>query len=122
VIHAAGKRRGKLKLELPPPCRFVRDEKGTVQTYLFKDINNATALLVVGGPISKQRTDELMTQGCGTQAQVVLLRRGSVATTRDIGRGGIFCPLGGVEEKLFSILAHAKLRHGRSSRAEGIRQ
>jgi hypothetical protein len=108
VAYSSAKRRGELKLEIPPPCQLVRSEKGAVQSYFYKDIGNATALLVVGGPIDSRRKDKLMTDGCGTQAQVVLLRPRGVSTTKEIGHGGVFCPSGGVEEKMFSILAHSK--------------
>jgi len=108
VAYSAGKRRGELKLELPPPCHFARNEKGTVQSYSYKELGNATTLLVIGGPIDKRRTDKLMKEGCGTQAQALLFRRRGVSTTKEIGRGGVFCPLGGVERKLFSVLAHSK--------------
>jgi hypothetical protein len=108
VAYNRGERQGALKLELPPPCHFVYNEKGTVQSYFYKDIGNATVLLVVGGPIDKRRTDKLMQEGCGTQAQAILLRRRDVSTTKEIARGGVFCPSGGVERKLFSVLAHSK--------------
>ena len=108
VAYAAGKRQGELQLELPPPCQFVHDEKGAVRSYFYKDVGKATALLVVGGPIDSQRKDKLMKDGCGTQAQVVLLTSRGVSTTKEIGHGGVFCPSGGVEEKMFSILAHSK--------------
>jgi len=108
VAYNQGKRQGVLKLEIPPPCHFVYNEKGTIQSYFYKDIGDATVLLVIGGPIDKRRTDKLMKEGCGTQAQAILLRRRDVSTTKEIARGGVFCPSGGVERKLFSVLAHSK--------------
>jgi hypothetical protein len=107
VMYEQQKRSGEQVLDLPAPCQFVRHPKNrhTAQSYTYKDLRNATVLLVVGGPLNAKRTDALMPDGCGTQWQAVILRRGSVSVSK-ISQGSTLCPSAGTDEKMFWVAAH----------------
>ncbi len=106
VAYTGRKRRGETTLEIPPPCQFARNWRGEPQSYTYQDLGPATVLIVVGGPLDARRTDPLMKEGCGTQAQAILLRRSGVSASKKIGKGSTLCPSAGLDEKMFSFLAH----------------
>ncbi|MBC7909945.1 MAG: hypothetical protein H7Y30_05565 [Pyrinomonadaceae bacterium] len=107
VVYERQKRSDEQALDLPAPCQFVRHPKNrnTAQSYTYKDLRNATVLLVVGGPLNAKRTDALMPDGCGTQWQAIILRRGSVSVSK-ISQGSTLCPSAGTDEKMFWVAAH----------------
>ena len=105
LVYVGLKAKGQLALLISPPCEFIRYQ-GSPLSYTYKDLDKATVLLVVGGPLDSQKTDPLMPAGCGTQVQAILLRQNSVSASQSVGRGGTFCPSAGADEKMFWFFGH----------------
>ena len=101
-----GPHKGQITLEIPPPCEFSRDNLGKLQRHQYKRKRNAgvyDVILVVGGPVTKEKSDKLMQDGCGTQLQAVSL------SSRGVALGGHLsmptaCPMEGQDEMVFGIL------------------
>lgn len=109
VLKFGGPRKGEIILAVPPPCEFVRDRTGAAQHYRYKNRKRNgrgyfEVILVVGGPLEKGRTDELMKDGCGTQTQAMSLSSRGVAAGA-VGSGVTVCPSDGLDEKFFGFLA-----------------
>ncbi len=94
-------------LDIGAPCRFVRMPGNTkaIQSVTYKDLKNATVILVVGGPTSPEQKDSLMPAGCGTQWQAILLRTTSVTVSK-VKSGSVLCPSGGADEAMFWTASH----------------
>lgn len=100
-----GPRKGELSLSIPPPCEFVRDHNGKAQHFQYKRKRSVfQVILVVGGPVIKERTDKLMPGGCGTQIQAVSLNAKGVLAG-EFSSITSACPSEGVDEKEFSLLS-----------------
>jgi len=101
-----GPHKGTITLDLPAPCEIVRDRFGGAQSYRYSRRRGGAfdVILVVGGPLTNARSDELMKGGCGTQIQAISLSpRGVVAGTT--GTYLVACPTEGFDEKDFAINA-----------------
>ena len=100
-----GPHKGEITLDIPPPCEFARDHTGKAQHFQYKRKRKVfKVILVIGGPVIRERTDKLMPNGCGTQMQAVSLNsRGVVAG--EPGSITSACPSEGVDEKLFNLLS-----------------
>jgi hypothetical protein len=93
-------------LDLAARCEIVRDRFGGAQSYRYsrRRVGAFDVILVVGGPVTNARSDELMKGGCGTQIQAITLSpRGVVAGTT--GTYAVACPTEGFDEKDFAINA-----------------
>lgn len=99
----------KEKLQLKPPCYFMRTDKG-IQSFTYK--NKGTKVVMVTGALLK--TEDKVYLGasedmvCGGQAQGILFRNDSVLISRKVLKGGMFCKDYGLDEKDFWTLAHDK--------------
>jgi hypothetical protein len=101
-----GPHKGTITLDLAARCEIVRDRFGGAQSYRYsrRRVGAFDVILVVGGPVTNARSDELMKGGCGTQIQAISLSpRGVVAGTT--GTYAVACPTEGFDEKDFAINA-----------------
>lgn len=94
-------------LSLTPPCHFVRDWQGNIQSYRYADLGPAQVVAVVGTPVPEgQLPEALRGRGdCGGQLQAVLVRADAVdavATVHDTVR----CADSGLDERVFWSLSH----------------
>lgn len=86
-----------VKLEIPPPCRVVRDNKDNARYVTYKDIKSDVFMIV--GDVK-----DMGGKPCGTKAQVVLLKRNSATAGKTLE--GTVCVLYGTDEKDFWMLSH----------------
>ena len=105
-VFYEGRQKGELALEIPPPCEFVRDHAGKGMHYQYKRRRNAgvyDVILIVGGPVNRDRSDKLMQDGCATKMQAVSFSSRGV-TAGPTGSVRLVCPTEGLDEKFFATL------------------
>jgi hypothetical protein len=102
-----GRHNGTITLDIPPPCEFLRDRSAKVQRHRYWNRSSRgffLVILVIGGPVDKAKSHELMKDGCATQTQAVSLSsRGVLAG--GVGGGMVVCPLDGLDEVVFGLSA-----------------
>lgn len=97
VNYEKGGKSADLALEIPPPCKVVRDAKNNVRFVTYKDIKSDVFMIV--GDVQKMGG-----KPCGTKAQVILLKKDSAAPGKV--QKGTVCVLYGTDEKDFWMLSH----------------
>jgi hypothetical protein len=97
---------GNLALDLAPPCEFVRNETGGLETFAYLENNSLDWVsMVVGGPVDPNRSDQYMRTGCGTQIQIIRSGLPNALQKGTVGTGITVCPSEGVKEKVYALLA-----------------
>ena len=112
VLDYDGPAKGKLMLDLLPPCDFVRDRTKAAQSFRYRNGKSNrgghfVVVMVLGGPLDNVRSDEFFKQGCGTRAQAVSLSSRGVAAGA-LGSGIVVCPSEGMDKKMYGFLAKPK--------------
>jgi hypothetical protein len=92
-------------LQPKPPCFFVHDEKGRIQTHETRDAAS-TRLILIGGTPANPDPDPVPRDAgpCGTEVQAVAVRADTVRLLTRISRGSRICSRqGGVDAKFFEL-------------------
>lgn len=98
-----------LPLAPKPPCAFVHDKKGRLQTFRYEDVGVDATLIVLGTPADEPTRTDANIPGdvyCGTVSHGVLVSDGRVQLSQKPLEGLLACATYGLDEKVFWQLAH----------------
>jgi hypothetical protein len=100
----------RVNVSLSTPCRFVRKKDGAVMKYHYPGKGYVVA--VAGKPASQDyiaRWPNIsLSDNCADEARGLIFKGESFAVTRDKAQGGLYCPLIGLDEKVYYRFAHPK--------------
>ncbi len=97
----------KITLDLDSPCEFVRNSPKNKSVLSFgygSGEDRYKAVIVVGGKPDPEKSDELMSGGCGTEFIAISVYDTEIiiGDRNNVG-GGSICPARGLDEKYFGI-------------------
>jgi hypothetical protein len=111
LVFQGEKGTGKLPLGSKPPCRFLTERGGKVQSYSYSDVKVKAILLVIGTqtkPEEQIPATRNKNYYCGDVNRGVIIRYDGVFVTKLTDRGYNMCTNLGAEEKIFWLFAHEK--------------